>query len=92
MGKNTQKFVSPVNNRAQISASLSTHIFEQVKSDLLKEISASKSREGNQGPPENRQVAQQSGRKEERKRGENSIRNSPEHQRGPQGTLGRAEG
>lgn len=51
MGKNTQKFVSPVNARAEISAPLYTHIFHQVKSDLVKETSTLKPREGNQGLP-----------------------------------------
>lgn len=50
-GKNTWKLVSPVNTRAQIRAPLSTHIFDQLKSDLMKETSTLKPREGNQGLP-----------------------------------------
>lgn len=81
--ENTQKFVSPVNNRAQISAPLSTHILEQVKSDLLKETSTSKPRKGNQGLPENSWVAQHSGRREEQR-----WKQHQEQPRAPQGAPG----
>ena len=89
MGKNTQTFVSPVNARAQISALLSTHVFDQVKSDLVKETNISKPK----GLPlKTGRLARQSGRRGERNRGENSRRNSPEHPREPQSPLGRAGG